>query len=966
MDISSSNYFSVSASTNKGMSGMISNMDTESMVKQMLSGTQGKIDKQMGLKQQAEWRQDIYRDVITSINDFQVKYLDTTYGSTLKTNFASTAFFNSMVSSVTAGDGVRIVSTGTTAPVGNTTVKVTSLATASKLASAQRMSDGTIRGKKLDADTLVEKLDKRVTFKIGTRGTDGTMATQEVTVNLNGITTEEDMLSKINAALGGKGFTADIFEGRLRLVSGSDDNYLSVVGHDGANPAGTSSALGLEMTGLSSFTRSDVTDAGGGVRHMIKGGVVDAAAGPGFTVTLDGVQKQITLNAAAGADGTVTEQSVADALNAELQKAFGGYVSAVLDASAGNLTLKTSFADNGLGHELVVTGMDAKTLGITPGSTSALNTGARLKDLRDAMGLVGDRFEFTINGERFSFTGNDSVGAVINAVNNSGAGVRMTYSTLTDTFQMEATSTGEKYGIKIEQAQGNLLTKLFGDAVPAGAENASKELTVGSVAGQALDAGFTAKSGASLKLSVDGTNYTFTLPQVNGEAYTFDKAEIVDRLNAWLADTFHDDGGNAAITYDGDTGTLNVADGSVVKFVKTGVDTYNAKAMEEAKKTDLGLAMGFAAEGKSNVAGAQATVGQIEQLEWMSGLTASGTAITDDMTLTALVAALGGGASLNNGRLVLTGTVPPLTADRLKELFGENAVKSGTIQDLNVGTGAAAEIKNGTDAELVINGVATTRSSNTFTIDGITLEATKAGTENTIGTKRDTDFIVEGFKSFVEDYNALVKKLTDLVDEKQSYRSYAPLTDDQKKEMSEREVELWEKKAKEGLLHRDSAIDSFLSQMRLAMYSKPSGSKLALYDIGIETTKWEDKGQLKLDETALRNALASDPNSVMILFTDKENGLGALLGSIIKSAANPSSASPGTLVQIAGVEGWGSETNNNLSNNISSIASRIKELQAKYQSERDRYWKQFNAMESALQSFNAQSSMISQQFSAGY
>ncbi|MCQ5092379.1 flagellar filament capping protein FliD, partial [Slackia exigua] len=73
------------------------------------------------------------------------------------------------------------------------------------------------------------------------------------------------------------------------------------------------------------------------------------------------------------------------------------------------------------------------------------------------------------------------------------------------------------------------------------------------------------------------------------------------------------------------------------------------------------------------------------------------------------------------------------------------------------------------------------------------------------------------------------------------------MTDEQKDKMSERQIELWEEKAKEGLLHRDSAVDSFLSQMRLALYTKPAGAKLALYDIGIETTKWEDKGQLKMD-----------------------------------------------------------------------------------------------------------------------
>ena len=61
----------VSGNGNKNyVSGLASGMDTESIVKSLLMGTQTKIDKQSGLKQQLEWKQDIYRDLITKINTF--------------------------------------------------------------------------------------------------------------------------------------------------------------------------------------------------------------------------------------------------------------------------------------------------------------------------------------------------------------------------------------------------------------------------------------------------------------------------------------------------------------------------------------------------------------------------------------------------------------------------------------------------------------------------------------------------------------------------------------------------------------------------------------------------------------------------------------------------------------------------------------------------------------------------------
>ena len=48
MNVNTTNTYSTSSATNKGMSGMISGMDTESMVEQMLAGTQNKIEARTG------------------------------------------------------------------------------------------------------------------------------------------------------------------------------------------------------------------------------------------------------------------------------------------------------------------------------------------------------------------------------------------------------------------------------------------------------------------------------------------------------------------------------------------------------------------------------------------------------------------------------------------------------------------------------------------------------------------------------------------------------------------------------------------------------------------------------------------------------------------------------------------------------------------------------------------------------
>ena len=92
----------VSGNGNKNyVSGLASGMDTESIVKSFLMGTQTKIDKQSGLKQQLEWKQDIYRDLITKINTFSDKYFSY-YGSG-DTNLMSQSLFKTMTGISSSG-----------------------------------------------------------------------------------------------------------------------------------------------------------------------------------------------------------------------------------------------------------------------------------------------------------------------------------------------------------------------------------------------------------------------------------------------------------------------------------------------------------------------------------------------------------------------------------------------------------------------------------------------------------------------------------------------------------------------------------------------------------------------------------------------------------------------------------------------------------------------------------------------
>ena len=167
------------------------------------------------------------------------------------------------------------------------------------------------------------------------------------------------------------------------------------------------------------------------------------------------------------------------------------------------------------------------------------------------------------------------------------------------------------------------------------------------------------------------------------------------------------------------------------------------------------------------------------------------------------------------------------------------------------------------------------------------------------------------------------------------------------------------------MVRRDSTVQAFLSEMRSIMYTTPEDSDIALYNIGIETGNYKDKGKLVLNETALREALETDPAAVEKLFTQAKDGLAKQLDDSLKNIANTSSGSPGELVKLAGVKGYSTEKNNSITWDILSIDERIAQLQSIYDKQKERYWSQFNAMEQALANMSAQSGYLQSQF-GGY
>ncbi|GED20695.1 flagellar filament capping protein FliD [Kurthia gibsonii] len=266
---------------------------------------------------------------------------------------------------------------------------------------------------------------------------------------------------------------------------------------------------------------------------------------------------------------------------------------------------------------------------------------------------------------------------------------------------------------------------------------------------------------------------------------------------------------------------------------------------------------------------------------------------------------------------------------------------------------------NGSNASMTVNGVEYKQSSNVFNIAGYTITANedlKTGTPIKISSTNDTDKAVDKVKEFVNMYNSLIEDLNKRVSEKKNL-SYQPLTDAQKAELKEDEIKKWEEKAKAGLLKGDTNINKALSDMRSTLTNFGSGTDNMLSKIGITTSKtWSDNGKLEIDEDKLRKAIEKDPEALSRIFTGDDSTDNKGIASSLRTTAQ------NAVKNIEKTAGKASSTEETytLGRNLKDVNTKIDDWKDRLKTIEERYWKQFAAMESAIQKANTQSSIFTQ------
>lgn len=274
----------------------------------------------------------------------------------------------------------------------------------------------------------------------------------------------------------------------------------------------------------------------------------------------------------------------------------------------------------------------------------------------------------------------------------------------------------------------------------------------------------------------------------------------------------------------------------------------------------------------------------------------------------------------------------------------------------------------GQDSEIELNGVKYTGDSNSYSINGLTIEALAETGDSAISitTSTDTQGVYDKVKDFLTEYNNIINEMTKLYNA-DSAGSYEPLTDDEKDQMSDKEIEKWETKIKDSLLRRDSTLGSVMTAMQTAMMSSVEigGKKYSLSSFGISTLGFlnaaeneqnayhidgdEDDANTSGKTDKLMAAINDDPDTVMQFMQQLSTNLYSAIGDKMKST-DLSSA-------------FTIYNDKQMKTEYTNYTKTIKEWEKKISDREDYYYNKFTQMESAMTKLNSTQSSISSYFS---
>lgn len=305
-----------------------------------------------------------------------------------------------------------------------------------------------------------------------------------------------------------------------------------------------------------------------------------------------------------------------------------------------------------------------------------------------------------------------------------------------------------------------------------------------------------------------------------------------------------------------------------------------------------------------------------------------------------------------------------LTQEVEDAFYAKAEQAADVMQKYQAGTLASGATRiAGQNAQITLNGAVFESDSNTFEINGLTITAKTETSETfTLTTDLDTDNIYNTIKKFITEYNTIINEMDKLYNAEAT--EYEPLTDDEKDELSDKEIEKWEEKVKASVLRRDDTLNSVASAMKEVMLQGATvdGKQMYLSNFGINTLSYflaadnernayhidgdEDDANTAGEANTLKAMISSDPETVRKFFTNLCNNLYTKMQSLSSS--------------IDGYRSYNSfYYDKKMKSDYADYTSKIKDLEDKLTAYEDKWYSKFAAMESAMAKMQSNQNALS-------
>lgn len=279
---------------------------------------------------------------------------------------------------------------------------------------------------------------------------------------------------------------------------------------------------------------------------------------------------------------------------------------------------------------------------------------------------------------------------------------------------------------------------------------------------------------------------------------------------------------------------------------------------------------------------------------------------------------------------------------------------------------------DGQDAIIELNGAQFESTSNTFQINGLTIAAKAVTGEDeiiTLTTDTDVDAIYNKIKDFFKEYNELMTEMYTKYNA-ESAGDYEPLTEEEEKELSETQIEKWEKIISTAALRRDSTLSSIMSSMRTVMSKSYmiDGKSYALSSFGIKTLGYfsaedNEKANFHIDGDTDDKTSATNPDKLREMIVSDPEGTVQFFSSIMKDLykAVDEKMAKSTETKSA----FKIYNDKYMQKQYDQYSKKLKDWDDKIENYRKRYEKQFSNMEVAMSKMQSQASYLSNLMGTG-